>query len=71
MPILMIKQGEKAKVSKVTGNPAIRQRLGELGFTDGAEVEVIQAQGGDMIVKVRDSKLAITREMASRIMVAI
>lgn len=69
MPILMANSGDTVKVSKITGTDSIRQRLGELGFVVGTEVNVVQAQGGDMIVKVRDSKLALTREMAAKIMV--
>ena len=69
MPILMTQTGDTVTVAKVLGNNSIRQRLGELGFVAGAEVSVVQAHHGDMIVKVRDSKLALTREMASKIMV--
>lgn len=69
MPIMMANSGERVKVAKITGTDAIKQRLGELGFVVGNTVDVIQAQGGDMIVKVMDSKLALTRDMASKIMV--
>lgn len=69
MPILMTQTGDTVTVAKVLGNNSIRQRLGELGFVAGTEVSVVQAHHGDMIVKVRDSKLALTREMASKIMV--
>ena len=68
MPILMAKPGEVVTIARVTGSPNIRQRLGELGFVPGTKVDVIQSHGGDMIVKVKDSKLALTREMAAKIM---
>ena len=69
MPMLMANAGDRVTVSKVSGNEAIKQRLGELGFVVGAEVEVLQQQSGDMIVKIMDSKLALTKEMTSKIMV--
>ena len=68
MPILMAKAGDVVRVARVSGSPNVKQRLGELGFVPGTEVSVVQAHGGDMIVKVKDSKLALTREMASKIM---
>lgn len=69
MPILMTRTGDNVKVARITGQAGVRQRLGELGFVVGTEVKIVQSHGGDMIVKVRDSKLALTREMASKIMV--
>lgn len=69
MPILMARSGDNVKVAKVVGNDAVRQRLGELGFVAGTPVSVLQTHGGDMIVKVRDSRLALTREMAAKVMV--
>ena len=69
MPILMTQTGDNVKVAKIIGNDAARQRLGELGFVAGTEVSVVQSHGGDMIVKIRDSRLALTREMAAKIMV--
>lgn len=69
MPILMTNTGEDVKVAKVIGADNVRQRLGELGFSAGTTVRVMQSHGGDMIVRVRDSKLALTREMAAKIMV--
>ena len=71
MPILMANPGDVVTVARVTGSPNIKQRLGELGFVAGTEVSVIQSNGGNMIVKVKDSKLALTKEMASKIMMDI
>lgn len=69
MPILMTQTGDNVTVAKVIGSSSVKQRLGELGFVQGTPVSVVQAHNGDMIVKVRDSKLALTREMAAKIMV--
>lgn len=69
MPILMAKTGDDVTVAKILGADSVRQRLGELGFVAGTPVRIVQSHGGDMIVKVRDSKLALTREMAAKVMV--
>ena len=69
MPILMTNDGDDVTVAKITGNDSIKQRLGELGFVAGTPVRVMQSRSGDIIVKIRDSKLALTREMAAKIMV--
>ncbi len=69
MPILMTQTGDDVTVAKILGADSVRQRLGELGFVAGTHVKVMQSRGGDMIVKIRDSRLALTREMAAKIMV--
>ena len=69
MPILMTQAGDNVTVAKITGRNDVKQRLGELGFVAGTPVSIVQSHGGDMIVRIRDSKLALTREMAARIMV--
>ena len=69
MPILMTQAGDNVTIAKITGRSDVKQRLGELGFVAGTPVSIIQSHGGDMIVRIRDSKLALTREMAARIMV--
>ena len=69
MPILMTQAGDNVTVAKITGRSDVKQRLGELGFVAGTPVSIVQSHGGDMIVRIRDSKLALTREMAARIMV--
>jgi len=69
MPILMTQAGDNVTVAKITGRSDVKQRLGELGFVAGTPASIVQSHGGDMIVRIRDSKLALTREMAARIMV--
>ena len=69
MPILMSRTGDDVMVARIIGADSVKQRLGELGFVAGTQVRVMQANGGDMIVRVRDSKLALTREMAAKIIV--
>lgn len=69
LPISFSKAGETVTVRRVGGKPEVRQHLSDLGFVDGAEVEVVQAQEGNLIIKVKGSCLAITKEMAEKIMV--
>ena len=69
MPLSMVEVGQKVSVMRVGGTPAIKHRLADLGFVDGTQIDIIQSQDGNMIVKVKDSKLAITKEMANKIVV--
>ncbi len=69
MPLLVAGAGDKVKVMRVGGSPEIKKHLEDLGFVPDTPVEVIQSHGGDMIVKIRDSKLALTKEMARKIMI--
>ena len=69
LPILMAGPGEKACVVRVGGRPEVKKHLEDLGFVPQTPVEIIQSANGDMIIKVRDSKLAITKEMAEKIMI--
>jgi ferrous iron transport protein A len=65
----MVNTGEKVLIQRVGGLEETRRFLTNLGFTEGAEVEVVNAIGGNMIVKVRDSRVAINLDMAKKIMV--
>ena len=69
MPLLLAAAGDTVKVQRVSGAPEVKKHLEDLGFVPDTPVEVIQSQGGDMIVKIRDSKLALTKEMAQKIKV--
>lgn len=69
MPLSMVEAGKTVVVVRVGGAPAVKQRLADLGFVEGTQIDVVQAQSGNLIVKVKDSKLAITKEMANKIVV--
>ena len=56
-------------IKKIGGSPQIRQHLENLGFTAGSEVCVISTLGGNVIVSVKESRVAISEELARRIMV--
>lgn len=69
MPIWMLNTGEVATIRRITGKPEMKKHLEALGFTAGSTVEALQSSGGNLILKIRDSKMCITRGMAEKIMV--
>lgn len=69
MPLTLAKEGEPASIKKVGGKEDVRQFLENLGFVTGAAVTVISTVGGNLIVNIKDSRIAIGKDMASRIMV--
>jgi len=69
MPLTMAKKGEENYIKKISGKPETRQFLESLGFVAGGVVTVISAIGGNVIVNVKDSRVAVSREMANKIMV--
>ena len=69
MPLTMVKRGETVTIGRITGKDEVRQHLAELGFVVGTEISVVSEMGGNMIVQVKDSRVAIDKTMANRIMV--
>lgn len=69
MPLTMVKTGERNSIKKVGGKGETKQHLENLGFVVGTPVTVITQIGGNVIVNIKESRVAISREMACRIMV--
>jgi ferrous iron transport protein A len=69
MPLTFVKAGEENLIKKIGGNNETKQFLGNLGFVAGNMVTVISEISGNLIVSVKDSRVAISREMANKIMV--
>ena len=69
MPLTMAKQGETVTIRKITGKDEVRQHLAELGFVVDGEVTVVSELGGSLILQVKDSRIALDRELANRIMI--
>ena len=69
MPLTFVKEGEPASIKKVGGKEDTRQFLENLGFVAGAAVTVISTSGGNLIVNIKDSRVAIGKDMASRIII--
>ena len=69
MPLTLANVGEESIVRKVSGNPEVRKHLEDLGFVAGGAVTVVSSLGGNIIVKVKESRVAISEEMALKIMI--
>lgn len=69
MPLSMVSTGEQNVIKKVGGKEDTRRFLENLGFVAGGIVTVISEINGNLIVNIRDSRVAIGRDMANRIMV--
>ena len=69
MPLSMVKQGETNTIKKIGGKEETRRFLESLGFVTGGLVTVVSEIGGNMIVNVKDSRVAINKDIANKIMV--
>ncbi len=69
MPLTMARSGEINYIKRVGGNEETKRYLETLGFVVGGAVTVISSLNGNLIVNVKDSRVAISREMANKIMV--
>ena len=69
MPLTLANIGEENIIRKVGGKPGIKQHLEDLGFVPGGSVTVISSMGGNIIVCVKESRIALGHDMASKIMV--
>ena len=69
MPLTMAKSGETVTIRKISGKDEVRRHLAELGFVVDSTVTVVSEVGGNLIVQVRDSRIALDKAMANRVMV--
>jgi len=69
MPLSMLNLGEKKKVVRINGKDDTRRFLENLGFVEGSEVSVISEISGNLIVNIKDTRVAIDKAMANRIIV--
>ena len=69
MPLTMARPGETVTIRKITGRDEVRQHLAELGFVVDESVTVISEMAGNLILQVKDSRVAVDRTMANRIMI--
>lgn len=69
MPLSMAGNGETVAIKKISGNDEVRQHLSELGFVVNEEVTVVNQVGGNLILRVKDSRIALDKSMANRILV--
>lgn len=69
MPLTMAKAGEENIIVKIGGKEEVRRFLESLGFVTGSIVSVVSEMNGNVIVNVKGSRVAISKEMANRIMI--
>ena len=69
MPLAMLKIGDEARVASIAGNDETRKRLETLGFVPGTPVRVLQIAAGNMILAVHESRVAVGKDVAMRILV--
>ena len=69
MPLTLIGEGEEATVMRVGGNAEVQHHLENLGFVPGAHVSVVSDINGNLILNIKDSRVALSREMAAKIMI--
>ena len=69
MPLALANIGEENTIKKIGGSPEVKKHLENLGFVVGGSVTVITALGGNVIVDVKDARVAISEEMARKIMI--
>jgi ferrous iron transport protein A len=69
MPLILADLGDEAVIKRVGGSPEMKKHLEDMGFVAGGTVTVLNTIGGNLIVKIKESRVAISREMAQKIMV--
>lgn len=70
MPITIGKPGERYLIREITGRDEVRQHLAELGFVLDTEIVIVSELSGNLILQVRDSRIALDKTMANRILVS-
>ena len=69
MPLTMAKPGETVTIRKITGKDEVRQHLAELGFVVDGSVMVVSEIAGNLILQVKESRIALDRTLANRVMI--
>ncbi len=69
MPLILANIGEENIIKKVGGSSEVKSHLEDMGFVVGGTVKIISSIGGNLIVNVKESRVAISKEMAGKIMV--
>lgn len=69
MPITMSRGGDRVTIREITGDDKVRQHLAELGFVVGQEITVVAEIAGNLILQVKESRVALDRDMANRILI--
>lgn len=68
MPLTFASVGQTAVIRRITGKDDVRQHLAELGFVAGEKVTIISSNGGNLILNIKGSRIALDASMAQRVM---
>ena len=69
MPLTLVKEGEKVCIRKISGKDDTIRFLNRLGFVEGEQISIVSRISGNLIVKVKDTRIALDRNLANRIVV--
>ena len=69
MPLTLAELGEENTIKKIGGSPEVKKHLEDLGFVVGGNVTIVSSLAGNVIVNVKEARIAISEEMARKIMV--
>ncbi|MBR0385543.1 MAG: ferrous iron transport protein A [Erysipelotrichaceae bacterium] len=69
MPLIYADAGEENTIRKISGNDELRQHLADLGFVAGANVRLLSSINGNVIVSIKNTRIALNADMARRIMI--
>lgn len=69
MPLILASEGDENIIRKIGGSPGVKKHLENLGFVVGGNVKVVTTVNGNLIVNVKEARVAISKEMAQRIMI--
>ena len=69
MPLTMAREGEVTSIKRVGGKEEVRRHLENMGFVPGTDVTVVTVNNGNVIVNVKEARVAISRAMANKIMI--
>ena len=69
MPLILANVGEENIIKQIGGSPEVKQHLENLGFVVGGSVKIVNTMGGNLIVNVKETRVAVSREMAQKIMI--
>lgn len=67
MPLSFLRSGDRARIAKVRGKGEVHHHLENLGFVEGADVYVVSEQGGNLIIEIKGTQVALDRSIASKI----
>lgn len=69
MPLTLLRNGETGEIKRIGGQDEVKRFLENLGFVTGEQVKIVSANGGNIIIQVKDSRIAVSKGIANKIMI--